>query len=165
MGQLAMKRSIFAQDLMQGVIAPVEANREKSKVMVAEIVATSTAIQKEFASLRVQVPRLKKVYEAKCKELDLAREELALPMVRRSTTQTARAIVGPAGADWARACAEVWVAPAEHGRHQGQQERKADHQGEQAHEGDGAGERGVPRRRGAPGTAPPHVGRGHDAGR
>ena len=161
-----MKRSIFAQDLMQGVVAPVEANREKSKVMVAEIVARSTAIQKEFASLRVQVPRLKKAYEAKCKELDLAKEELALPVVRPrrgpgsdGTAWSAPALTGPVRA------LRPGAARAEHGRHQGQQERKAFHQGEQAHQGDGAGERGVPRRRGAPGAAPPHVGGGHDAGR
>ena len=83
---LAWRQQQFAQDIQQVVYAPLEAVRDAHKSTVADTVATSTAAQKEFANQRALVPKLKKAYEAKCKELDSAREELNLPAVRELPT-------------------------------------------------------------------------------
>jgi hypothetical protein len=79
---LAWRHTQFAQDVQAAVAAPLEAVRDRHKTQVAQAVTASTAAQREYVSHRAALPRLRKTYEAKCKDLDAAREELALPMVR-----------------------------------------------------------------------------------
>lgn len=43
--------------------------------MVADTTDKVEAVQKDFSAMRTNVPKLKKTYEGKCKELDAAEEE------------------------------------------------------------------------------------------
>ena len=73
--KIATKHKQYADDLLHQLQQPLTSMKESERKMVADTTEKVENAQKEFINMRNTVPKLKKAYEAKCKEHQQAEEE------------------------------------------------------------------------------------------
>jgi len=73
---LATRHRLLADDLNKFIYKPLENYKESQKKEVTEAIAVVEKSQKEYASHRVSLPKLKKAYISKCEELEVLKAEI-----------------------------------------------------------------------------------------
>jgi len=72
---MAQKHKQFSEELHNQLHQPLVNLKESQRKMVADTSDKVEGAQKEFNAMRVAVPKFKKAYDSKCKELDAAEQE------------------------------------------------------------------------------------------
>jgi hypothetical protein len=73
--KIAQKHKQFADEVHSQIHQPMLNMKESQRKMVADTSEKVELSQKEFNNMRTLVPKLKKTYEGKCKELDATEQE------------------------------------------------------------------------------------------
>jgi len=76
--KLSVRHKQFSDDIYNQLHQPLLNLKEAQRRMVTDITSNVDASIKEFVQMRTNVPKLKKVYETKCKESVATQEELTV---------------------------------------------------------------------------------------
>jgi len=88
--KVAAKHKSFADDILTVVEKPLNLSKESDKKRVAEQTTVVEATIKEYSQLRTNVPKLKKAYESKCKEMDANESEIETMKLNKNDKQISK---------------------------------------------------------------------------